>query len=140
MVAYFPPTDFLNYGIKAQHFDTQVRKVLKGKNPFNPALELRELDTEEIRIKVITDKEKVETHIRKISPINLVDKDDAPIFLIHGNKDELVPLQQSEILITKLEEAGVPNKLYMKEGGGHGWNVSDEELQLIVAWFKQHLK
>lgn len=140
VVAYFPPTDFLNYGIEGQKFDTQVRKVLKGKNPFNPALELRELDKKEIRIKVITDEEKVNTHIRKISPIHLVDKEDAPIFLIHGNKDELVPMQQSEILLKKLKEAGVPNNFYMKEGGGHGWSVSDEESQMILEWFDLHLK
>lgn len=140
VVSFFPPTDFLNYGVPGQNFDVQIRKVLKGKNPFVSALELRTIDPEDLKISLVTDKEKVEAHIRSISPINLVDKNDAPIFLLHGTADELVPIQQSEILLKKLKEVGVPSKLYVKEGGNHGWPITEEELKLIVEWFNKYLR
>lgn len=140
VVAFFPPTDFLNYGIPGQNFDIQVRKVLKGRNPFISALELRTVDPKDLKISFVTDKEKVEAHIKRISPVNLVDKDDAPIFLLHGDVDELVPLQQSELLLKKLQEIGVPSKLYVKKGGNHGWQITGEELKMILDWFNTHLK
>ena len=40
---------------------------------------------------------------REISPIYHVTKDDPPTLIIHGDKDALVPLQQSELIIAKFE-------------------------------------
>ena len=34
VVAYFPPTDFLNYGKEGQHFDLYIRGLSDGNNPF----------------------------------------------------------------------------------------------------------
>jgi dipeptidyl aminopeptidase/acylaminoacyl peptidase len=47
--------------------------------------------------------------------------DDPPTLIIHGNKDSLVPLQQSELMIDKLKKAGVDINLVIKKGAGHGW-------------------
>ena len=139
VVAYFPPTDFLNYGHEGGSFDEQVRKTMEGKNPFNTALELREFDPNELKIKVVSDKEKLIAHYKHISPLYDVSEHDAPILLLHGDNDQLVPIQQSEILIKKLEAAHVPCKLFVKSGAEHGWPESDEELKLIVEWFNQYL-
>jgi acetyl esterase/lipase len=42
-------------------------------------------------------------------------------FIIHSDKDPLVPLQQSELMIDKLKKAGVETNLVIKKGAGHGW-------------------
>ena len=47
-------------------------------------------------------------------------KDDPPFLIVHGDKDPLVPHNQSEILCDALKKAGVEATLYTVPGGGHG--------------------
>lgn len=74
------------------------------------------------------------------SPINLVSKDDPPVMIAHGDMDFVVPLQQSEALIRKLNEAGVPHELIIHPKGGHGWKNMEVEEARFVAWFDKYLK
>jgi dipeptidyl aminopeptidase/acylaminoacyl peptidase len=60
--------------------------------------------------------------------------------LIHGDKDGLVPLQQSQLIIAKFEEAGVPCKLVVKPGEGHGWARWHDDMRTITDWFDKYLK
>lgn len=140
VVAYFPPTDFLNYGGEGIYFDDVVRGLFGGKNPFISALDLRELDSNDMRINLVTDKERFMAHLKKISPITSVSKNTAPVLFIHGDKDKLVPLQQSEKMSKKLTEAGVENKVIVKKGGDHGWKVTQDEVEAVKKWFSTHLK
>jgi dipeptidyl aminopeptidase/acylaminoacyl peptidase len=64
----------------------------------------------------------------KASPVTYVTKDDPPILLIHGEKDEVIPLQQSELLDAKLTEVGVPHTLKIIEGVGHDGSWDEEEI------------
>lgn len=139
VVAYFPPTDFVNYGREGVFFDVVVREVLDGRNPFLQALDLREYDTSEIRIRKITDPDRLSHHYQDISPIYHVTADDAPTLLLHGDADKLVPLQQSEIIAARFKEVGVPHRLFVKEGADHGWAQSNEEAKMIADWFDKHL-
>ena len=140
VVAYFPPTDFLNYGAPGLHFDTVVRGLNpEGNNPFWGAVELRELDRGTTTFIPVTDKKRHHAHLNSISPIHQVDPGDAPTLLLHGDADKLVPLQQSQILIKKLTAAKIPNRLIVKEGAGHGWVAEEDELKIIADWFMLHL-
>ncbi|MEC7566948.1 MAG: alpha/beta hydrolase [Planctomycetota bacterium] len=140
VVAYFPPTDFLNYGAPDVHFDTVVRGLNpEGNNPFWGAVELRELNRSTTTFVPVTDKSRHRAHLESISPIHHVDPGDAPTLLLHGDADKLVPLQQSRILIKKLRSANVPNRLIIKQGAAHGWASTDEELKIVTDWFLIHL-
>ena len=55
VVAYYPPTDFTNYGSDGVLFDKVVREVLNGQNPFLHALDFIELDLATQRLKKVTD-------------------------------------------------------------------------------------
>ena len=77
---------------------------------------------------------------RQISPINHVTPDDPPTLIIHGDADKLVPIQQSELIVEKLKEAGVEAKLVVKPGAGHGWPDMDKDLAQFADWFDEHLK
>ena len=53
------------------------------------------------------------------SPVNYVDKDDPPFIIVHGEKDESVPYQQSVLLQSYLNLAGVRNDLVIVKGAPH---------------------
>jgi len=74
-------------------------------------------------------------------PGHFVDADDPPFMIVHGTRDPLVPLSQSEYLAEKLDDADVENDLVVVEGGGHGgWHFQTEERKdEMVAFFTEHL-
>jgi acetyl esterase/lipase len=53
------------------------------------------------------------------SPSNYVDKDDPAFIIVHGEKDESVPYQQSVLLQSYLNLAGVKNELIIVKGAPH---------------------
>ena len=56
----------------------------------------------------------------KADPITYVSKDDPPFLIVHGDKDNTVPFNQSELLTAALKKAGVEVELIPIKGGGHG--------------------
>jgi acetyl esterase/lipase len=60
-----------------------------------------------------------EHNIVEASPITYVTPDDPPFLLIHGDKDELVPYQQSQLLYDRLVQANVPAQLVIVRNARH---------------------
>jgi acetyl esterase/lipase len=58
--------------------------------------------------------------VKSANPLTYVDKTDPPFLMVHGDKDPLVPIGQSEILQAELKKAGVANELHTVKDGGHG--------------------
>ncbi len=76
-----------------------------------------------------------------VSPLMHVSGDDPPTLLIHGDKDELVPLSHSERIHQAFQLHGIPDKLIVMHGAGHGF-VSEQGEQAskeLVAWFDRFL-
>lgn len=135
VACFYPPTDFLNYGKTGE--DALGRGVLSG---FKAPFMFTEYDKATKSLAPITDEERFKEIGRKISPINHVTKDDPPTLIMHGDADKLVPIQQAEILIAKLKEAGVPAELAVKKGAAHGWPNLHQDITTFVDWFDRHLK
>ena len=78
----------------------------------------------------------------KANPITFVTKDDPPVLMLHGDKDPLVPLAQSELLLDSLKKAGVEAELVVVKGNGHGGPgfASVENQEKIAKFFEKHLK
>lgn len=78
---------------------------------------------------------------KEFSPLRQVSSDDAPTVLIHGDKDDLVPLWHSEKIRDAFNEAKVPNKLVVIEGAGHGFDAKGNQRMFdsMIEWFDQHL-
>jgi dipeptidyl aminopeptidase/acylaminoacyl peptidase len=53
------------------------------------------------------------------SPARMADRITAPVLLIHGKVDDVVPPQQSEMMARVLRAAGKPHELLLIEGGDH---------------------
>ncbi len=58
--------------------------------------------------------------LKDASPLTHVSKDDAPMYIMHGTDDTLVPLEQSTMLKEAFEKAGVKVALDVLPDSGHG--------------------
>ena len=74
------------------------------------------------------------------SPLYYVDKKCAPVFLMHGGADELVPPEQSKIFFEALKNAGVEAQLEIIPGQGHGIIAPPAPAKKIHQFFQTHLK
>lgn len=79
---------------------------------------------------------------RDASPVTYVTKDDAPFLIMHGDKDPLVPCAQSTELDEALRKAGVPSKLVILPGAGHGGPQFNRQeiLDQVTAFFVKSLR
>jgi acetyl esterase/lipase len=135
VACFFPPTDLLNYGMPGHAL---LRPTDHGP-PFRAAFDYRELDPSSRLWVPITDLERLREITRQISPISHVTPDDAPTLIIHGDADELVPIQQSEGMVEALKRAGVETKLVTRPGSKHGWFTMTRDMELFADWFDEHL-
>jgi acetyl esterase/lipase len=78
----------------------------------------------------------------QFSPLKHVSKDDAPTFLIHGDKDELVPVWHSEKIEQAFKASDVPSELVVISGAAHGFDAEGNKRMYsgMLAWFGTHLK
>lgn len=74
------------------------------------------------------------------SPITYVSKGDAPMLLVHGDQDPLVPYQQSVIMQEALQKAGVKSELHLVKGAGHGNGFGAAEFNKVREFFAATLK
>ena len=68
-----------------------------------------------------------------ISPRFFADKADAPILLIHGRDDTVVPIEQSEIFAEALKKAGKPYQFVELTGEDHWLSRSATRQQMLKA-------
>jgi acetyl esterase/lipase len=117
VVAYFPPVD--------------IRGIVRGPNPPASGTVLDRFPA------LNFDKEKAAEY----SPIVFVSPDDPPTLLIHGDKDELVPISNSKIIYEAFQKANVKTDFITITGAGHGFQGEDAKraTAAMVSWFEQTL-
>ncbi|MHC4741763.1 MAG: alpha/beta hydrolase fold domain-containing protein [Planctomycetota bacterium] len=76
----------------------------------------------------------------RANPITYVSKDDPPFLIVHGDKDPLVPHNQSVILHEALQKAGVKVKFHTVPGGGHGGFRDPAIDEMVDEFFEKTLK
>ena len=83
---------------------------------------------------------------KEASPIHHVSPDDAPTFIIHGDQDPLVPLDQSVKFAEALKKAGIDVQIVVIKGMGHGPTTPEQREEFMKAvgqaleFFDKHLK
>ncbi len=135
VACFFPPTDFLNFGRPGNEL---LDRALQP--PFTAAVDFHEFDKKTALFVPIKDPKRLREIMSAVSPITHVSKTSAPTLMIHGDKDTLVPLQQSESMAAKLKEAGVAVEVIVRKDAGHGWVTLPLDLELLADWFDKHLK
>lgn len=122
IVAWFPPTDFVNWGFPSGYrLIEKVRPIL-----FEQALG---------KVTVL------ESQLRSISPVYQVTASAPPLLLIHGSADLLVPLQQSKLIKARYEEVQRPVSLITAPGARHTrWPGMENNYPVIWGWLDKHVK
>jgi dipeptidyl aminopeptidase/acylaminoacyl peptidase len=79
---------------------------------------------------------------RERSPVNRADAIVAPLLILQGADDKVVPLAQSQAIHDRLRALGRTVELHVYEGEGHGWGrpatVSDE-LERTESFLRRHV-
>jgi dipeptidyl aminopeptidase/acylaminoacyl peptidase len=79
--------------------------------------------------------------LAQYSPAQHVDKVRAPILLVHGRDDTVVPVEQSRIMAEALQRAGKPVELVVQQGEDHWLSQADTRLAMltsVVAFLEKH--
>ncbi len=93
-------------------------------------------------------KEEIPDVYVKASPVTYVSADDPPLLMVHGDKDIVVGLKQSEAMLEAYKETGLEATLITVKNAGHGFstikgipiNPSIEEIeQAVLDFFVKHL-
>jgi acetyl esterase/lipase len=134
VACFFPPTDFLNYGKPG--VDALGRGILSG---FKAPFEFVEFDKKAGRFVPVTDEARFLDIGKSIAPVNHVSADDPPTLIIHGDADKLVPIQQAELMIEKLKQAGVTAELVVRKDASHGWKGMEKDIVLFADWFDKYI-
>lgn len=69
--------------------------------------------------------------LKSISPVNFVENVTAPILLLHGDDDTVVPYNQSTVMERALKRAGKQVELVKLKGEDHWLSVADTRMQTL---------
>lgn len=78
---------------------------------------------------------------RRANPITYLSSSTCPFLILHGDRDDWVPCQQSQLLYEALTRAGIPAVFYELTGSGHGTPefYQPEVHQLVFDFLDAHL-
>ncbi len=120
---FYPPTDLLNLGPSTENTSTggPPRSFVRAfANATNLVLW---------------------TNIgRELSPIYFVHSNLPPTLIYHGDRDTLVPLEQSQRYQVAAQNLGCTVKLVIHHGGHHGWWSMLWDIRQFARWFDLYLR
>ncbi|MBI3348479.1 MAG: S9 family peptidase [Burkholderiales bacterium] len=98
-------------------------------------------DIERIGARLFTNpffKQAQEPTMRGLSPASKADKIEIPIMVYHGDRDQTVPLMQSELFVDKAKAAGKPVEYHVLKDYAHGqaWTrqTNADQLNIISTY------
>jgi dipeptidyl aminopeptidase/acylaminoacyl peptidase len=118
VVDFFGPTDLMALYNAGGLFPSMLSNVTGQTPEINPSIYLQS------------------------SPVNFVDAASALTIMIHGGKDVVIPLSQSELLASRLQSHGVKHQFLLYPNQGHGWIGPDLEdaFSKISAFLRTNVK
>ncbi|MEM1151443.1 MAG: S9 family peptidase [Pseudomonadota bacterium] len=80
--------------------------------------------------------------LEAVSPALMADRVTAPLLLIHGAQDDIVPIEQSEFMRDAMAEAGREVEFLRLEEAGHSYRNDEEhrlEYETVTRFLETHL-
>ncbi len=122
LVAIYTPTDLVALARTSTLIPDGVRRQING-TPFEKLILAR---------------------LGQLSPILAVRKDMPPVLFIHGDADQVVPIDQSQAMCARMKVVGASCQLFTVPGGGHGirwWESvpqrSEPYKREMVRWLQE---
>ncbi len=84
--------------------------------------------------------ERMREPARKANPITFISGDEPPFLIMHGDRDSLVPVSQSELLANALKKAGTQVEFKILPGKGHETFSDAESLRQVEKFFDRTLR
>lgn len=116
IVAYYPPSDL----------DPAAQAVLPPERPSTryPALNFD-----------------YAKYAKDVSPIAHISPDDPPTLILHGDKDQTVPIKEGIALHGAFKQKGVTTSMIVFAGAGHSFQGDDAKraTMAMADWFSKHL-
>jgi len=81
----------------------------------------------------------VPARFRDVSPLSWIDTRTVPFLVIHGLEDDVVPIEQSRLLVAGLRAAGVDVEYTELPGAGHGDLTWSRVGSAALAFLERHL-
>jgi len=121
---------------------SQVQAVVSFVGPCNLVGEYPDISTQILERFLGGKPQDKQAECKQASPITYVTSDDAPMLLFFGTKDPLVPYDQAFQMTKALTDAGVPARVELLIGAGHGWGNPDMQRSFDETWsyFDRYLK
>ncbi|MBI4785493.1 MAG: alpha/beta hydrolase [Chloroflexi bacterium] len=147
LVALLGVTD-ASAGFDVGEYGDQSSRVQAVVDMFGPAdLTMTELGEPEIIPQAYGTSNRNDPILVQASPVTYVSKDDPPFLILHGDKDRVVPLSQSQVLYERLRTTGVNSSLVIVKNAGHNFapaggipSPSNLELgKLAIEFFDRQL-
>lgn len=117
-ISFAGPTDW-SLLAKLEHKHPAYRQLL-GYEPGTPA--------DEMNARAMID----------VSPISFVSEDDPPILQVHGDQDDIVPMEHAQNMEKSLLKANVPNRLVVIPKGTHSVANAAPEVSASATEFVRH--
>jgi acetyl esterase/lipase len=143
MLGVTGPADGLEGDVSAGAADTHIRAVV---NYFGPT-DLGARDIPDVSKPLVRDFLGATPTDRpdlaaKASPRTYITQDDGPILTFQGTKDPLVPHTQAIELAEAMTAAGIPGRVELMVGAGHGWGGPelDHSRAETYRFFDRYLK
>ena len=127
VIDFFGPTDLLQMDAQAARNPDVVSKI-KHDDPKSPESRLLGGALQENRAEAA-----------RANPIAYITRDDPPFLIMHGDRDPLVPLDQSRILYEALRAGGVEATFHIVKGGGHGFGGPEID-RMVGDFLQRHLQ
>ncbi len=129
MVLWAPVTEKIKYS-REQRYSAEQLQELKEKGHITKTRD------KGVRKKIIIDRQMLKDG-EQVDQKPLCSRIECPVLVIHGDKDDRVPLQDSENAMKYLSKE---SRLEIIAGADHDFTEQlDQFIELSVSWFNRHL-
>lgn len=137
VVAFCPLTDFLNFGGTGLPI-SRIKEQIQQMGVWGAFNYLRFDSKSKTYLPVENNMER-RTIDSLMSPLQLINKNSPPVYLLHGDNDRTVPIQQSKSYIDKYKSMSLEAEFVIKKGKDHNLIGSEDDFLNIFSWLDKKL-